>query len=49
LQLSQKHSSYYFTVAVKSSGDIFTEPVRGEKIEEHGFTDLDLRTLRIDL
>jgi len=28
-------------VAVKSSGDICAEPVRGQKIEEH-VTDLDL-------
>jgi len=28
---------------VKSSGDIFAEPVRGQKIEEHVVTDLDLR------
>jgi len=39
----KKYSSYYFTVAVKSSGDISTEPVRGQKIEEHLVTDLDLR------
>ena len=38
----KKHSSYYFTVAVKSSGDISAEPVRGQKIEEHSVTDLDL-------
>jgi len=30
-------------VAVKSSGDISEEPVRGQKIEEHVVTDLDLR------
>ena len=29
-------------MAVKSSGDISAEPVRGQKIEEH-VTDLDLR------
>jgi len=29
-------------VAVKSSGDISAEPVRGQKIEEHVVTDLDL-------
>jgi len=29
-------------VAVKSSGDISAEPVRGQKIEEH-VTDLDVR------
>jgi len=28
---------------VKSSGDISAEPVRGQKIEEHVATDLDLR------
>jgi len=31
-------------VAVKSSGDICAEPVRGQKIEEHDGTDLDLRS-----
>jgi len=35
----KKHSSDYFAVAVKSSGDISTEPVRGQKIEEHVETD----------
>jgi len=30
-------------VAVKSSGDISVEPVRGQKIEEHVVTDEDLR------
>jgi len=30
-------------VAVKSSRDISVEPVRGQKIEEHVVTDLDLR------
>jgi len=39
----KKHSSDYFTVAVKSSGDISAEPVRGQKIEEHVVTDLDAR------
>ena len=39
----KEHSSEYFTVAVKSSGDISVEPVRGQKIEEHVVTDLDLR------
>jgi len=39
----KKHSSYYFTVTVKSSGDISAEPVRGQKIEDHVVTDLDLR------
>jgi len=38
-----KHSSYYFTVAVKSSGDISAEAVRAQKIEKHVVTDLDLR------
>ena len=28
---------------MKSSGDISAEPVRGQKIEEHVATDLDLR------
>jgi len=39
----KKHSSDYFTVAVKFSGDIYAEPVRGQKIEEQVVTDLDLR------
>jgi len=39
----KKHSSDHFTVAVKSSGDISAESVRGQKIEEHVVTDLDLR------
>ena len=30
-------------MAVKSSGDISAEPVRGQKIEEHVVTDLDVR------
>jgi len=30
-------------VAVKSSGDISVEPVRGQKSEEHVVTDEDLR------
>jgi len=38
------HSIYYFAVAVKSSGDISAEPVRGQKIEEHVVTDVDVRT-----
>jgi len=38
----KKHSSIYYTVAMKSSGDIFAERVREQKIEEH-VTDLDLR------
>jgi len=38
----KKLSSYYFTVAVKSSGDISAEPVKGQKIEEHVVTGLDL-------
>jgi len=29
----KKHSIYYFTVAMKSSGDISAELVRGQKIE----------------
>jgi len=32
-------------VAVKSSGDISAKPVRGQKIEEHVVTDLDLRSV----
>jgi len=39
----KKHSKDYFTVTVKSRGDISAEPVRGQKIEEHVVTDLDLR------
>ena len=39
----KKHSSYYFTVVVKSSGDTSAEPVGRQKIEEHVVTDLDLR------
>jgi len=31
----KKHSGYYFTVAVKFSGDISGEPARAQKIEEH--------------
>jgi len=31
-------------VAVKSSGDISAEPVRGQKVDEHVVTDLDLPT-----
>jgi len=38
----ENHSSNYFTVAVKSNGDISAEPVRGQKIEEHVVTDLNL-------
>jgi len=30
-------------VAVKSTGDISAEPVRGQKIEEHVVTDLNQR------
>ena len=37
----REHSSYYFTVTVKSSGGISAEPVWGQKIEEL-VTDLDL-------
>ena len=29
--------------SLKSNGDISVEPVRGQKIEEHLVTDLDLR------
>jgi len=39
----KKHSSYYFTMAVNSSGEISEELVRGQKIEEHFVTDLYLR------
>jgi len=42
LQLVKKHSSYYFAVSVKSSGDISAEPARGQKVEED-VKDLDLR------
>jgi len=38
----KKHSSYYFAVAVKSSGDISAELVREQKIEEHIGVDLDV-------
>jgi len=45
LQSSQEtFTCDYFTVAVKSSGDISAEPVRGQKIKEHVLTDLDLPT-----
>ena len=37
------HSHDYFTVAVNFSKDISAAPVRGQKIEEHVVTDLDLR------
>jgi len=37
----KKHSSEYFAVAVKSSGDISAEPARGQKIEEQVVTDID--------
>jgi len=40
---NKKHSSDYFTVAVKSSGHISAELLSGQKIEEHVVTDLDLR------
>jgi len=43
LQPSQETFKLLFTVTVKSSGDISAESVRGQKIEEHVFTDLDLR------
>jgi len=39
----KKHSSYYCTGAVKSSRYISAKHVRGQKIEEHVVTDLDLR------
>ena len=39
----KKHLSDYLALAVKSSGDISAEPVKGQKIEEHVVTDLDLR------
>jgi len=39
----KKRSSDYFAVAVKSSGDISAEPVKGQKIEEHVGIDADLR------
>ena len=42
MQLVKKHSSYYFAVSVKSSGDISAEPARGQKVEED-VKDLDLR------
>ena len=42
LQPSQERFKLLFTVTVKSSGDISVEPVRGQKIGEHGVTDLDL-------
>ena len=32
-------ASDYFTVAVKSSGDVSAEPVSGQKIDEHVVTD----------
>ena len=39
----KKHSSDYFTVTVKPSGDICcAEPVRGQKTKEYVVTDLDL-------
>jgi len=42
----KKHSSYYFTVAVKFIGDISAEPVREQKIEERVVTHLDERNDR---
>jgi len=39
----KKHSSYYFAVAVNFRGNIYAEPVKEQKIEEHVFADLDLR------
>ena len=35
----KKHPSDYFTVAVKSSADIYAKPASGQKIEEHVVTD----------
>jgi len=43
LQQSQETFKLLFIVSMKSSGDISTEPVREQKIEEHVVTDLDLR------
>jgi len=43
LQLNQETFKLLFAVAVKSSGDISAKPVRGQKIEAHVVTDLDLR------
>ena len=37
----KNHSSEYFTVAVKFSGDISAESAREQKIEEQVVTDLD--------
>jgi len=39
----KKHSSVYFTVAVKSIEDISVQPVREQELEEYVVTDLDLR------
>ena len=39
----KKHSSEYFTAAVKSSGGISAEPARRQKVEVHVVTILDLR------
>jgi len=36
-------------MAVKSSGDISAEPIRGQKIKEHIVTDLDLRKDKVVL
>jgi len=43
LHLSQETFKLLFTMPVKSSGDVSAEPVRGQKMEEHVVTDLDLR------
>jgi len=40
---NQETFKLLFTVAVKSSGDISAEPVRGQKSKEHVVTDLNLR------
>ena len=42
MQPSLERFKLLFTVTVKSSGDISAEPVRGQKIEEHVVTDLEL-------
>jgi len=48
--MSRKIQDYGSAVTVKSSGDISAEPVRGQNIEGHALTDLDLRiTMRIGL
>jgi len=40
---------YNSALRVKSIRDISTEPVRGQKIEEHVVPNLDLRNVRIGL